>query len=613
MSGTICRKLLYIFPAVILLCILFTGVRKAEAGTKPTISDSEITLYEGNKYKLTYTTGADNGQEEPDPDVDFWAWMNWYYGDNYHYFTSSDMAVAMVDDYGVVTAMGKGTATVTLCSNYGSASVSVKVKSNGAKLSESELTLYIGQNENVRLTWQGKDISGYDAVVYCRDSFDPGYFYESGGVRVENRNNGTFNLRAESEGTYDVYLILKLGEKSYSKKLSVTVLKSGLTYETLSVAVGCSVDIEMTNADFVSARVKQSDWWNSYDGGIGISGDRITGTKTGSTRVEVTYKPAYGGAVTADITVYVTDPEYVPFTEALRVGNAYNLKYNGGSYYSRITIESSDTSVAAQGTESWNSDSVVPIEYGTCRLSITIDGRQFTDTVTVINPKLSFEDCLIKKGKTKTLKVTGVPEGTVITYRTSSKKIATVSETGKIKGVKTGSCYITVNVDGTKMLCTVNVGTGTSTKAVLAGADVLGSKYSQDRRMEKGYYDCSSFAWRSYNTAGYKLGGVTYAPTAADLAKKLEAEGKAISYKYTDASKLKPGDLIFYTGYSNGRYKDIDHVAVYYGAYYCQDGWSGVIENEGMIIHAVSAGVVMRQYTSYRTGDIVMICRPMKK
>ena len=36
--------------------------------------------------------------------------------------------------------------------------------------------------------------------------------------------------------------------------------------------------------------------------------------------------------------------------------------------------------------------------------------------------------------------------------------------------------------------------------------------------------------------------------------------------------KLKPGDIIFYQGSGNGRYKNIDHVALYYGANY-EDGW----------------------------------------
>lgn len=52
-------------------------------------------------------------------------------------------------------------------------------------------------------------------------------------------------------------------------------------------------------------------------------------------------------------------------------------------------------------------------------------------------------------------------------------------------------------------------------------------------------------------------GGAT---TAAAEAQGLDEAGKTVSY-----DQLQPGDLIFYSFTTNGRYKNISHVAVYVG------------------------------------------------
>ena len=596
------------FLCLILMCAIgFGSVSTLAAGTAPVIEDTDIVLYEGNTYTLTYDDGYDAAEDgSSDDDV----WYDWWYSD-YAYFTSSDRSVATVDYYdGTITAMGKGTAVIYLNTSNGSASVNVKVKSNGAKISATELNMYKGQSENVRLTWSKKTITGYDYRVYSED------YYEAYGVEISQNNNGRFTLEADYAGTYYVYLILYADDKSFSRHLTVTVEETGLESNYLAVSIDSSVDLGLVNATLVSATVRDEDyyWWWSYEdmGKVSVSADgTITGVKEGTAYLDVTYRTAYGETRQETVNIYVTDPQYIPFDSALRAGEYYYPQFEDSQWCSNITIESSDPEIVRAGTD-WNSDMILPLSYGTAELTITIDGRTFTDTVTVIDPQLSFSQCVMLKNKTKKLKVTGIPEGTAVTYTSSNKKIATVAADGTITSKKVGNCYITVDIDGFSLICTVNVGKNLAAKAVIQGIKVLGSSYSQERRMETGYYDCSSFAWRSYKAAGLALAGKTYAPTAADLAKLLESEGKAIFYEYTDAAQLLPGDLIFYTGYSNGRYKNIDHVAVYYGASYEEDYWYGQITNTGSIIHAVSAGVQTRSYSSYRTGDIVMICRPVK-
>ncbi len=118
----------------------------------------------------------------------------------------------------------------------------------------------------------------------------------------------------------------------------------------------------------------------------------------------------------------------------------------------------------------------------------------------------------------------------------------------------------------------------------------VGFPYSQDLRDSGNYYDCSSLAYYSWRDAGVDIsyGGAT---TAAAEAQGLDEAGKIVSY-----DEMQPGDLIFYSFASNGRYKNISHVAVYVG--------------NGKVVEALneSAGVVYRDVSS--TGKIVVIGRP---
>lgn len=97
-------------------------------------------------------------------------------------------------------------------------------------------------------------------------------------------------------------------------------------------------------------------------------------------------------------------------------------------------------------------------------------------------------------------------------------------------------------------------------KLVISGAiSVIGTPYSQAYRHMQGYFDCSSLTARMYHRIGINL-GYGGSDTAASQAQGLSAAGKTVSY-----DDLKPGDLIFYSFGANGRFMNIDHVALYVG------------------------------------------------
>lgn len=92
----------------------------------------------------------------------------------------------------------------------------------------------------------------------------------------------------------------------------------------------------------------------------------------------------------------------------------------------------------------------------------------------------------------------------------------------------------------------------------------IGCHYSQDRRYEEGYYDCSSLVYRLYKEIGIELPA-----TASEQGKYCYKNAMIISKK-----DLKPGDLIFYSYKDNGEFRNISHVAIYVG--------------DGMMVHRVN-------------------------
>ena len=81
-----------------------------------------------------------------------------------------------------------------------------------------------------------------------------------------------------------------------------------------------------------------------------------------------------------------------------------------------------------------------------------------TYTVTVKNPtlKLTKTSATVKVGKTTKITAKAIPSGK-ITYKSSNKKIATVSSNGTVKGIKKGTAKITVTCNGVSKTFKVTV------------------------------------------------------------------------------------------------------------------------------------------------------------
>lgn len=108
----------------------------------------------------------------------------------------------------------------------------------------------------------------------------------------------------------------------------------------------------------------------------------------------------------------------------------------------------------------------------------------------------------------------------------------------------------------------------------------VGCQYSQERRYEEGYYDCSSLIQRCYAQFGIHLPAI-----ASTQGQYMSEHGLEVTEEM-----LEPGDLIFYSYENNGQFRNISHVAIYIG--------------NGRMVHASSPerGVVNDPFSPSNVG-----------
>ena len=265
--------------------------------------------------------------------------------------------------------------------------------------------------------------------------------------------------------------------------------------------------------------------------------------------------------------VKVSDPKFKKNMEALAVGGSFELEISGIYDESVKTYSSSKSKCVSVSKEGL----VYSLKKTSKDVTITavVDGRKITMTIKVTNPKFSRGEAnpiLLVKGKKLKLTVKGIIDGlSKVKYSSDKTDIATVTKAGRVKAKKYGSCYIVAEVDHKIVKINCAVGKKKAIKALKAAYSVYGCPYSQPKRMLTGYYDCSSLAWRSYRTCGIYVGNYKgkWASTAAEECKYLFGKHKRVSYKGCKTKKLRPGDLVFYSGWTNGRFRNITHVAIY--------------------------------------------------
>ncbi len=318
---------------------------------------------------------------------------------------------------------------------------------------------------------------------------------------------------------------------------------------------------------------------------------------TGSTTIAVTGYSQYGVSlftgycrftVTIDMTNVVLETDhlsgyfasYGSYTGSVRINSQTELS----DYNSEVTVVVDNPDMSVSCELAANELRISTSSPGSCKLTVTINGKAFEIWLKVSQVEISRRSYVGSRGKKLKLKIRGTGDKPV--WTSSNKKVVKVSSDGTIRCRKKGNAVITASFGEVRVGCAVSVVSAGLVK-VVKRATYIGShwKYSQPKRMQNGYYDCSSLVWKSYKKIGKKFGSSGYAPVAADLAKWTKAHGKVITRSYTrnhiQKMKLRPGDLMFETGKNNGRYKGIYHVEMFTGyavSYYDESGKPVLLE-----------------------------------
>lgn len=250
---------------------------------------------------------------------------------------------------------------------------------------------------------------------------------------------------------------------------------------------------------------------------------------------------------------------------------------DGDSDYIDISdVTSSNPDMTVEVWRSWYSDdSVDSLSFdvsgvGETTVTFTFCGKPLQIRIRLIQAWIDKTDFTISKGKTCQIVINGDIQGIKPVYKSLEPSVASVSASGKVKAKKNGAAVIKVSLgDSDAMGAVVNVAPAKKIKAFnWARSYAAKNTYSQDKRMEKGYFDCSSLVWRAYHSQGINMMQKNWAPTAADLGKYLVGKHKKVAsadWKNYEKLKFQVGDLLFETGEKNGRYKGIYHVEMFGG------------------------------------------------
>lgn len=546
--------------------LTLTSTPKAAKPTSLKLNKTSVTIYTENTYRLK-ASGKSSGK------------ITW---------KSSKSKIAAVDQNGTVTGRTPGTATITASRSGIKTSCEVTVLKNPHKLNRKSQILIMGDSATLYLSNVSKD----DSVSFRLA--DP----SSEVVDITSSGNKC-KITAENPGTVTLEAICTSREnnqKITSKgACTVQVLEKGIDQQQVSMAVETTKAFTLENIEKSDASITNTSWASSNPkiASVSPTSGIVTGKQPGTAEITATVNYSDGTSSVFPTTVRISDPEIKPSSTVLSLGQKQKIKLTGTNAFSTVkwkVKKSSLASIEQDGTVTAGS------EAGKTTITVEVDGKTIKHQLIVTNPQLTSTSKLMSVGRKIKVPLTGVSSKSKITYKSKKKSVAKVDKSGRITGCSAGSTDIIIRADGVSFTFHVDVVSKRAMQACKTGYKIMySSSYSQGRRMSSGYYDCSSLVFRAYGCDSSLLGGTpSWAPTAASMAAHLERTGKVISYKGLDTSKLLPGDLIFYRMRrgSNGRYRNIYHVSMYYG-----DGYR--LEKP------------LRAY--YKESNITMIARPLKK
>lgn len=206
-------------------------------------------------------------------------------------------------------------------------------------------------------------------------------------------------------------------------------------------------------------------WWDSSDEDVATVSDDGLVTAKGPGTATITAMADSGEEATCEVTVKLPSTRIkLNKTKAtLKIGKKLALKavVTPANHTDELKWKSDNEKVASVSDKGI----VKALKPGTAKITVTTEsGKKASCIVTVESPAikvtLSKKKLEIKVGKTASLKATMTPANSTdkLTWKSSNKKVATVTDKGIVKGIKKGNAIITVTTSSKKKAtCKVTV------------------------------------------------------------------------------------------------------------------------------------------------------------
>ncbi|MBO4396371.1 MAG: hypothetical protein J5819_08500 [Eubacterium sp.] len=237
-------------------------------------------------------------------------------------------------------------------------------------------------------------------------------------------------------------------------------------------------------------------------------------------------------------------------------------------------------------------------------VTVNLDEFVFDVELTVVRAPINHSSKVLDQGRSFRLQIKNYPEKPL--WKSSDGLVATVDKNGRVRAKNIGNAIIYTDIDGYRTGCIVSVVKKGISKVVEV-ARFIGThwKYSQPRRMSKGYYDCSSLVWKAYRQSGrYVCGLRNNAPVAADIGRWCISNKRRLG-TFSKASIQKkeylPGDVLLKVHMRSDRFMGIGHIEMITG--YSLHGFIGTKP-----VLFLTWGAREEGYGASRKDDFV--CRP---
>ncbi len=374
-------------------------------------------------------------------------------------WTSSANAIATVSSTGFVTGIGAGTATITALSEGVSSTARITVSPvpvASIRVTPSDVTVAAGQSS--QLTAQPLDAGGNvlnQSVTWSSEAASIATVSNNG--RVTGVSAGTVRVNARIGGV--------TGTANVTVS-AVPIARIEVTPSSASISIGNTQQLTATPRDAAgNALPGRSITW--LTGAPSIATVSQTGLVTGiAGGTALVFAASEGQSGSASVTVAgipVASVTVTPGAGTIQQGQALQLgatarDAQGNVLSGRpVTWTSTDETIATVSS----TGRVIGIAAGSVTIRATVEGTTGSGTYTVTpvpvgSVLVAPANLTLSIGGTQTLTLTlldgsGNPlstAGRVVAWSTSNAAVATVSNTGVVSGVASGSATITVTSEG---------------------------------------------------------------------------------------------------------------------------------------------------------------------